>query len=181
MNKKTIDSRTKAGVDDDGYTSKTAIKKAMRDLQALGEQLLELPASKLDQLTLSGPLLEALTTAKKIKVGNARRRQIHYIGKLMRAEDIDHIKAVLEGFKREDRSVQKTIDTTQNWLQSLVADKQALAEFIRSYPNSDRQKMAQLLRQVQQQPVNLKDKHTKSQRQLFTLIQETIKQHQTPE
>lgn len=97
-NKRDIKNVSQESTDNEEIVSKTTLKKQMHALQALGEKLADLKPEKWQSLTLSDSLMDALEQAKKMKSGNARRRQIQYIGKLMRKEDdevIDAIRKVL--------------------------------------------------------------------------------------
>jgi len=78
------------------YKSRTQKKKEDRALQRLGEQLIALPSSQLKALDLPDELLTAIELAHKIKSRSARRRQIQYIGALMRQIDPQPIEAALE-------------------------------------------------------------------------------------
>ncbi|MDP1791627.1 MAG: ribosome biogenesis factor YjgA, partial [Methylibium sp.] len=64
--------------------SKTALKKAMHELQALGEALMTLPDARIDAIGLDESLRDAVRTAQRTKSHEGRRRQIQYLGKLMR-------------------------------------------------------------------------------------------------
>jgi ribosomal 50S subunit-associated protein YjgA (DUF615 family) len=94
---------------DEGYVeseeikkSKTRRKKEMIELQKLGEQLLKLPDAYLKKSGVPEELLDALRAAKKIKSFGARRRQMQYIGAIMREVDPGHITSVIETFGRQD-------------------------------------------------------------------------------
>ena len=63
--------------------SRTRIKKELKSLQDIGEKLVELSEDQINKLEIGENLKEALLLAKKLK-REARRRQIHYIGALMR-------------------------------------------------------------------------------------------------
>ena len=78
------------------YKSKTQKKKEDRALQRVGEQLVSLPVSQLETMELPDELLVAIEFAHKIKSRSARRRQIQYIGALMRHIDPQPIEAALE-------------------------------------------------------------------------------------
>ena len=81
------------------HVSKTARKKQMQALQNLGERLVPLKPEKLEQLPISETLLDAIFLAKKTKQGNALRRQLQFIGKLMRSEDHEAIELALKKIK----------------------------------------------------------------------------------
>ena len=78
------------------YKSRTQKKKEDRALQHLGEQLVRLPEGLLEALELPDELLTAINFIHRIKSRSARRRQMQYIGALMRHVDPQPIKAALE-------------------------------------------------------------------------------------
>ena len=78
------------------YKSRTQKKNEDRALQSLGEQLVALPLGQLENVELPDELLTAIELARKIKSRSARRRQIQYIGALMRHIDPQPIEAALE-------------------------------------------------------------------------------------
>ena len=81
---------------DADYKSRTRKKNEDRALQRLGEQLVALPSVQLETVGLTDELLEAIEFARKIKKHGARRRQIQYIGALMRHIDPQPIETALE-------------------------------------------------------------------------------------
>ena len=78
------------------YKSRTRKKIEDRALQRLGEQLVVLPQGQLQTMELPDELLTAIEIARKIKSHGARRRQIQYIGVLMRHIDPQPIATALE-------------------------------------------------------------------------------------
>ena len=85
------------------YKSRTQKKNEDRALQRLGEQLIALPSSQLKAMDLPEELLTAIELAHKIKSRSARRRQIQYIGALMRHIDPQPIEAALERLRPGNR------------------------------------------------------------------------------
>ena len=81
---------------DTGYKSRTQRKNEDRALQRLGEQLVALPFGQLKIMGLPDELLTAIEFARKIKSRGARRRQIQYIGTLMRHIDPQPIENALD-------------------------------------------------------------------------------------
>jgi ribosome-associated protein len=140
---------------DDVIISKTATKKAMLALQAMGEQLLALNNKQLTRLPLSDTLLDAITIAKKIKPGNGLRRQVQLIGKLMRNEDVDTIQQLLA----QPIASTKTSDGNNShyWCEKLIHDgEKYLSEFLAAYPEGDRQQLTQILRHIKKSPSDSK-------------------------
>lgn len=81
---------------DTEYKSRTRKKNEARALQHLGEQLVALPFGQLETMELPDELLAAIEFANKIKSHGARRRQIQYIGALMRHIDPKPIETALK-------------------------------------------------------------------------------------
>jgi ribosome-associated protein len=86
---------------DTDYKSRTQKKNEAKALQRLGEQLVALPFSQLETMELPDKLLTAIESARKIKSHGARRRQIQYIGALMRHIDPQPIETALDASGRE--------------------------------------------------------------------------------
>ena len=80
--------------------SKSARKREYLALQKLGEELLTLKDSDLQQVELDDDLLSAVLEARRIRSHGALRRQKQYIGKLMRSVDPEPIRAALERMRR---------------------------------------------------------------------------------
>ena len=87
--------RILTGMDTD-YKSRTRKKNEDRALQRLGEKLVALPFGQLETMALPDELLSAIESAHKIRSHSARRRQIQYIGALMRHMDPQPIETALE-------------------------------------------------------------------------------------
>ena len=84
--------------DDDGLIeSKSARKRQMHALQNLGEQLVDLSAAQLAKLNIDNEaLIEAVQLAQRISHRSGRRRQMQFIGKLMRSADAEQIADALD-------------------------------------------------------------------------------------
>jgi ribosome-associated protein len=67
--------------------SKSQRKREMLALQALGERLVALPAARLEALALLDELRDAVLFARSLTARGARKRQLQYIGRLMRGVD----------------------------------------------------------------------------------------------
>jgi ribosome-associated protein len=87
---------------DTDYKSRTQKKNEDRALQRLGEQLVALPSGQLESMELPDELLTAIEFARKIQKHGARRRQIKYIGALMRHIDPQPIETALDRIRSEN-------------------------------------------------------------------------------
>lgn len=138
---------------EDNGISKTQRKREMHALQALGEQLLEFSEQQLAQCQLSEELHQALAEYKRLpNAHGARRRQLQYIGKLMRKVDPAPIEAVLEQQRQQStRDIRRfhQLEATRDRL--LEGDDTTLARLIADYPDLDIQHLRQLIRQAKKQ------------------------------
>jgi len=134
--------------------SKTRRKKEMEALRHLGEKLLDLPEEQL--ASLSDPdLIEAVKTCKRITRGNARKRQIQYIGKLMRGTDVDAVQALVDRFDAGSRQHTIVFHKLERWRWQLMdGDPQAMQEVIDECPHVDRQHLNQLIRSAAKEQEN---------------------------
>lgn len=135
----------------DEVGSKTAIKKAMQELQLLGEQLLALNNKKRALLPLSEAINNEIKLTQKIKHGNARRRQLQRIAKLLRAENHAEIREGLEKFTTQDRRHHFDASLADKWCNRLITDDDATTGFLQEYPSCDRQHLLQLVRHAKKE------------------------------
>lgn len=160
--------------DIDSGPSKTRIKQQMHALQSLGEQLVELDPEQLRQLDLPDSLMEALLEARHISKHGARRRQMQFIGKWMRAIDPLPVQEKLDEWQRSSISHTAWLHRLEKWRERLLSDETALTEFAETYPQTDIQQLRTLLRNVQQE--RLANKPPKNFRELFKLLRKVIPQ-----
>jgi ribosome-associated protein len=151
--------------------SKTQRKKAMHALQSLGETLLDLPAEQLDRLDLPEALHEAIVDAGRIRSREGRRRQLQYIGRLMRDAEVERIAERLALLQGESEAAKAEFHAIERWRARLPADDAALTEWLTSYPGSDAQLLRQLIRNARREATE--GKPPRASRALFRLLRET--------
>ena len=148
--------------------SKSQRKREMHELQALGAALVELSEAQLREFALDAGLLGAVLEAKRIKSHEARRRQLQYIGRLMRDVDAEPIRArlaALEGNSAESAAKHRRLEA---WRERLIADDEALTAFIAEHPSADPQELRTLIRNARKEAQE--GKPPRSYRELFRLI-----------
>ena len=158
----------------DEPTSKTRKKKDMLALQDLGAQLVELNDEQLDSMQLPESLLEAVQEARRLTKHEARRRQMQYIGRLMRDTDATPIRDRLEQWRGQGREHTAQLHTLERWRDELLAADPALARFLNEYPDADSQKLRALIRNARREQTETLP--PKSYRELFRVLRETITQ-----
>jgi len=136
---------------DDDSPSKTKRKQEMHALQALGVELVALPESLLSDMGLDAPLLGAILEAKRIKSHEAKRRQMQYIGRLMRDVDAAPIRARLADLRGESAQSAAAHRRTEALRTRLLEDDAALTEFAAAHPGADLQALRALLRNARRE------------------------------
>jgi ribosome-associated protein len=152
------------------FISKTQVKKEMTALQKMGVQLVDLPESQLDRIALNVTLKHAILEAKRITSHGARRRQMQYIGKLMRDVDPAPIRAQLEALNSGSAASAALHKRLEAWREKLLADDGALTEFAAAYPGADIQALRTLIRNSRKE--QKESKPPRAFRELFRLIKE---------
>ncbi len=152
--------------------SKTKIKKQMHDLQDLGKQLTELPKDKWRALDLPEALLEALADYKRITKFGAQKRQLQYIGKLMREVETAPILAKLDAWNGTSREHTAWLHQVEQWRDRLLEDSAALTTLLAQYPQADAQRLRALIRNAQKEKELAKP--PKAYREIFQLLREII-------
>ena len=138
--------------DDDALVeSKSARKRQMHALQHLGEQLVELSAAQLQKLNIDNEsLIEAVQLAQRISHRSGKRRQMQFIGKLMRNADAEQIADALDALhetSRKAKAQERVIEGARDAL--LARGDDALPEVLSIWPQADRQLIRQLTRSAQ--------------------------------
>lgn len=132
--------------DDFGRPSKTQKKKDSHVLQSLGEDLMSLPADRVAPLALPEILLDAVKAAKKITNFEGKRRQMQYIGKLMRKVDPEPIREAVAAFKLGHAKDSLALHQSERWRERLLAEDDALQAFIEEHDGIDVQQLRSLVR-----------------------------------
>lgn len=136
---------------DDDVKSKSQLKREMHALQDLGKALTELSEEQLSRLPLEPRLHGALLEMRRLRHREARRRQMQFIGRLMREADQPALEAAMEQFNQKSRLQVQLQHQAEQWRERLLEDPEALQSFIDEHPATDIQHLRQLLRQSQKE------------------------------
>lgn len=166
------------GTDDQ---SRTDLKRESTELQKLGEALLTLRADLLERLPLSDKFRDAIADAKRITNFEGKRRQMQFIGKLMRKlepEEVDAVRAALDEQANGSAAENLALHQAEIWRDRLIAQDDAAAQWIEQYPTTDTQQLRALIRQARKDAVPEKPgaavRHGRAYREIFQLVRETL-------
>ncbi|GEM_PF-46303 len=154
--------------------SKTKIKKQMHDLRDLGEELTELGKDQIAQLDIPESLRDAIREMHRTKSFGAKRRQIQYIGKLMRDVDTAPIIAKLNTWKGTSQQHIGYMHQLERWRERLLEGDTALTELRAAFPETDIQRLRTLIRNAIKE--REAGKPGKNYREIFQVLRETIPQ-----
>ncbi|MBT1065992.1 ribosome-associated protein [Bowmanella sp. Y26] len=156
--------------------SKTQLKNEMQDLQQLGLKLVGLGPAALAKVPLDQELSDAINLAKRIdKKKEGYRRQLQFIGKLMRTRDVEPIQQALDLLENKHQQATAQFHKLERLRDDIVANgDSAINHAMELYPTLERQKLRQLSRQAQKEAQQ--NKPPKSSREIFQYLRQISEQ-----
>ncbi|MEP7297044.1 MAG: ribosome biogenesis factor YjgA [Burkholderiales bacterium] len=153
--------------------SKTRLKQASHALQDLGEAVVALPDARIDGLAIAEQLLDAIRTYKKTKTHEGKRRQMQYIGKLMRVHDVEPIRQAVTDLQLGRAKDSLALHEAERWRAELIADDDAATRWIAEHPQGDAQQLRSLIRAARKDASLVPGKRSgRAYRELFQFIKQ---------
>jgi len=166
------------GTDDQ---SRTDLKRESTELQKLGTDLLDLRVDLLERLPLTDKLKDAIAEAKRITNFEGKRRQMQFIGKLMRkleTTEVDQVRAALDEQASGSAADNLALHQAEVWRDRLIAQDDAAGQWIALYPTTDTQQLRALVRQARKDAVPEKPgaavRHGRAYREIFQMVREAL-------
>ena len=157
--------------------TRTDLKRESTEIQKLGEDLLTLRTELLNRLQLPEKLVEAIAESKRITNFEGKRRQMQFIGKLMRKlepEQHEAIRVALVEQHTPSALETQTLHQAEMWRDRLLADDDALGQWINLSPSTDSQQLRALVRQARKDAVPERpgeaQRHGRAYRDIFQLV-----------
>ncbi|HSN22406.1 MAG TPA: ribosome biogenesis factor YjgA [Usitatibacter sp.] len=138
-------------MEEDDFISKTRRKKRMHDLQAVGTELVQLSAEQLARIEMPEALREAVEDARRFTRHEARRRQMQYVGRIMRDIDAGPIVEQLAALKAPSKRQTALFHVAERWRQELLADAAALERFAKEFPEADAQRIRTMVDEAREE------------------------------
>lgn len=153
------------------YVSKSELKRDSKALQELGSEIVKLPEAQLARIPLPDNILEAIQLARSIKARGGLKRQLQYIGKLLRNVDAEPIEQAMEKIRTNSAQATARLHRLEQWRDRLIdGGDEALGALLEEAPQADRQHLRQLIRNAQKELAA--NKPPKSARELFRYLRE---------
>jgi ribosome-associated protein len=151
--------------------SKTKRKQLMEDLQTLGEELVALSTDRIKKIDIPDELRDAVREAQRMpRHDEAKRRQMQYIGKIMRNVEVEPIRAALALVRGESAGETAKLHRLERLRTEFIADEKVVNEIAQLYPAVDLQHLRSLRRAaLREQEQN---KAPRSYRAIFQLLKE---------
>lgn len=161
--------------------SRTDLKRESTELQKLGQDLLTLRADLLTRLELPEKLMEAIAEYKRITNFEGRRRLLQFIGKRMRQltpETLNAARTALEEQHTPSAEATLALHAAEQWRDRLIADDDAVGQWMNISPGTDSQQLRALIRQARKDAKPEKPgealRHSRAYRDIFQLVREQL-------
>jgi ribosome-associated protein len=128
--------------------SKTQRKQASHELQQLGAELVSLSEERLAAIEMPEALRDALAEFRRVRSHEGKRRQMQYIGKLMRLADVEPIRAAVAEAKLGPARDSLALHEAERWRAELIADDDALTRLASRHRIDDLQPLRALIRRA---------------------------------
>ncbi len=151
--------------------SKSQKKREMLALQSLGEQLVQLNMEQIRRVEMPEDLREAVLFARSLKKGEALRRQLQYIGTLMRDVEPEPIRKALDEISRGLTMDRKLFRKVEKWRDDLVdGNDELLEEIMAEFPHADLKWLRQCILNARKEKAE--SQVPKSSRALFRYLKD---------
>ena len=158
-----------ADLDKDSVISKTELKKDSKKIQEFGRKISELTINNIEAFKFPSNIYEATVDLKNIKSNSAKKRQVQYLGKLLREIDLTDAFLIMKQLKVSSQKEIQRNHIIENWRDKLLSNNDSITQFVDEYPKIDRQSLRQTISNAQKD-----NKSPKYSRQLFKLIKDII-------
>jgi ribosome-associated protein len=167
---------------DNDRPSKTQLKKQSHELQELGQALAEMSAERLNALLDEGAIDESLRDAlreyQRTRSHEGRRRQLQYIGKLMRHADPQPLREAVAALQVPRARDTLALHEAERWREELAADDNALTRWLERHPQTDTQRLRALIRSARKEAaLPPEQRHGRAWRELFQFIKSEEANH----
>jgi ribosome-associated protein len=151
--------------------SKTQLKKDMHELQELGEALVGLPEDRVANLPISDTLRDAVAEYRRTRSHEGKRRQMQYIGKLMRKNDVEPIREAVASMRLGSAKDALALHQSERWRVELIAGDDALTQWMADHPTTDLQQLRSLIRAARKDAAAAPEQRNgRAYRELFQFI-----------
>lgn len=161
---------------EDRPPSRSMLKRASHEIQALGKRLLAMPDIRLDDIGMEERLRDALAAYKTTRSFEGKRRQLQYIGKVLRGVEIEPLREAVASFEMGHARDALSLHEAEAWRKRLLDDeKQALTDWMNEFPETDVQQLRAMIRNAHKDAAAApENRNGRAYRELFQLIKKAL-------
>ena len=156
----------------DSVISKTELKKDSKKIQQFGRKISELTINNIEAFKFPINIYEATIDLKNLKSNSAKKRQVQYLGKLLREIDLTDAFITMKQLKVSSQKEIQRNHIIENWRDKLLSNNESITEFVDEYPQIDRQSLRQAISNTQKEKKD--NKPPKYSKQLFKLLKDIV-------
>jgi len=156
--------------------SKSELKRQSDALQKLGEQLIAEPRDRVKRVPMPDEVKDAILMCQTITNHEGRRRQLQYVGKMMRTlneEEVAVIQRTIESWKGASKAETAALHALERRRDKLLADDNALTQLLAEHPQLDAQQLRTLIRNARKEQAE--SKPPKAYREIFQILKDLAK------
>jgi len=156
--------------------SKSELKRQSNELQKLGETLIEAPRDRVKRVPMPDEVKDAILMCQTITNHEGRRRQLQFVGKLMRTldeEEVAVIQRTIESWKGTSKAEAAALHALERRREKLLADDKALTQLLEEHPQLDVQHLRTLIRNARKEQAE--NKPPKAYREIFQILKDLAK------
>lgn len=162
-------------MEEDDLISKTQLKRQAHDLQDLGKALVKMSRDQLARIDMPENLRDAVMECRRFTRHEAIRRQMQYIGRIMRDIDAGPIAAQLGELEAPSKRQTALFHVAERWRTELIEDLQALDRLVKEYPEVDRERLRELADKAREE--KRASKSPRRYRELFHVLNSFLQDH----
>ena len=162
-------------MEDDEFISKTRRKRQMKDLQDVGAALVKLSREQLARIDMPETLREAVMECRRFTRHEAIRRQMQYIGRIMRDIDAGPIAAQLAQIEAPSKRQTALFHVAERWRADLIQQPDAIARFVKEFPEADPHRLRELADKAREE--QRASKPPRRYRELFHVLNALLQDH----
>jgi ribosome-associated protein len=158
--------------------SKSELKRQMSELQKLGELLVEEPRDRVKRVPMPDNVRDAILMCQTITNHEGRRRQLQYVGKMMRTLDEEEVAAIqrtIDSWKGASKAETAALHALERRREKLLADDKELTKLLGEHPELDVQQLRTLIRNARKEQAE--NKPPKAYREIFQILKEIGKKN----
>jgi ribosome-associated protein len=156
--------------------SKSELKRQSNELQKLGEQLIDAPRDRVKRVPMPENVRDAILMCQTITNHEGRRRQLQYVGKMMRTldeEEVAVIQRTIESWKGASKAETAALHALERRRDKLLSDDKALTQLLEEHPQLDVQQLRTLIRNARKEQAE--NKPPKAYREIFQILKDLAK------